>query len=76
VREAELKNSDRFILQQDRAKAQKAKDVFKYSDDRDIQALEFPPKSPSLSWIEGVWRAKGSIEEILQRLPGAGRKHI
>lgn len=55
VHGAELSNSDRSILQNDGAKVHKIKDVFKYFNDRDIQGLEFSPKSPDFNLIEGVW---------------------
>ncbi len=44
-----------MIFQQDGAKVHKTKAVLEYFASKDIQILEFPPKSPDLNLIEGVW---------------------
>ena len=55
VQGAELDSGERLIFQQDGARVHKANNVLKYFHERDIEILEFPPKSPDLNLIEGVW---------------------
>jgi len=62
VQETELNNNNnQLIFQQDGAKVHKAKDVFEYFDGRDIQVLEFPPKSPNLNLIQLKHKKKSII---------------
>jgi len=64
VQGAMLDSSDRLIFQQDGARVHTANDVLKYFHEREIEVLEFPPKSPDLNLIEGVW---GELKAQLKR---------